>query len=293
MLALCMYVDKLVSNKGKEYQIKNLLVKKRNLFYLVEHDGEHYVAKCAGEQERVWMENEMGVTNEINILKIFNGDGGHPNITNIIDYGRYGDNEESVFFIMPYMGPELEKWASIDQTGHDPLKLLALYKIAQGIEFFHDKGYVHGDIKPSNMLLKSQVDFLGMKPEDCDSVLIDFELCHKPGYFKTREGRVTGTEFYMSPERLKGEADLGSDIYGFGVSILYLLIGEKFDDEADKNPFRIHEVKISDFGKKVPKKLEKLLKECLAPKAGKRPVIYKVKKKLKEILESKYGLPAD
>ncbi len=302
-----MYMDKLIGNKGKEYQIKKLLADctGRNLFYSVEHDGEHYVAKCTGRQEKIWMGSKIGVSNEISALKSLNEDGGHPNITKIIDHGRYENNEESAFFIMPYMGPRLKKWISIEQTEHDPLKLLALYKIAQGIEFFHGEGYFHADVKPSNMVLKKQLDILDIKPEDCDSVLIDFELCHKPENFQKKRGRIAGTKHYISPERFKEEVDLESDIYGFGVSIAHMLIGKKFDNFLDENfdegpdvllyehALKIQKVKFSDFGKKVPQELEELLENCLVLEPCYRPRIDEVKGSLKMILENKYDLSPD
>ncbi len=85
----------------------------------------------------------------------------------------------------------------------------------------------------------------------------------------------------------------------------HMLIGEKFDNFLDENSdecpdvlryehvLKIQKIKFSDFGKKVPKKLEKLLKDCLVLEPGDRPRIDEVKKKLKKILKGKYGLSPD
>jgi serine/threonine protein kinase len=80
--------------------------------------------------------------------------------------------------------------------------------IAEGIQYIHNQGLVHGNLRPSNILLNDQHQPL----------LTDYGLAQRAG---------AATDVYMSPEQIQGGAvDRRTDIYSMGVILYEVLVGE-------------------------------------------------------------------
>ncbi len=142
----------------------------------------------------------------------------HPGIVSVYETGWQG---ETPYFVMPLIeGETLSE--HVRRRGPLPgVEAASLVRaLAAALEHAHDKGIIHRDVKPQNVLLRAA---------DQQPLLLDFGLAHDVAQSTlTRPGEVLGTPLYMSPEQLSGEshsADARTDIYGLGLVLYELLTG--------------------------------------------------------------------
>ena len=136
----------------------------------------------------------------------------HPNIVTIYDFG---DHDGSPFIVMEYVeGTTLAEYIkqNIPLTIARKLELLA--ELAAGLEYAHNKGVVHRDVKPANVMV------------DREGILriLDFGIARVTDSGLTQTGMIMGTPNYMSPEQVEGKpSDRRSDIFAAGLVMYELL----------------------------------------------------------------------
>jgi hypothetical protein len=126
---------------------------------------------------------------------------------------------------LPFLVMELITGESLEKKLHREgrLSLREIVSIgmqtAAGLAAAHDKGLIHRDIKPGNILLEQS----GQRVK-----LTDFGLARAAEDVRlTRSGLVAGTPLYMSPEQASGEElDARSDLFSLGVVLYELAAGE-------------------------------------------------------------------
>ncbi len=140
----------------------------------------------------------------------------HPGIVTIHDISV--DNHQ------PYIAMEYLKGGSLKQRFKDRIAveeaLDILYQIASALEYAHDKGIVHRDVKPENIMFRDKAG--------TEAVLTDFGIAKSgsPQSEFTSAGMVVGTPRYMSPEQAEGRAaSARSDIYALGIVLYEMLTG--------------------------------------------------------------------
>lgn len=164
----------------------------------------------------------------------------HPNIVQVFDFDSIDDQP---YLVMEYIpGPSLSKYLAVlhSKGGRLGLPLIdqLLSRIASALQYAHDSGVIHRDVKPGNILLTSRTIQImpgETLPVDLEPVLTDFGLVRFLNSSRqTMSGLITGTPAYMSPEQAMGEAADGrTDIYSLGIVLYEMLSGKvPFDGES-------------------------------------------------------------
>src|SRR5215207_3800687 len=163
----------------------------------------------------------------------------HPSIVQIFDYDTA---EGHPYIVMEYlMGPSLAVYLrELHSHNHrlQPVQIARLLiTIATALDYAHEHGVVHRDIKPGNIILHNKTnDILIDQPitERTDPVITDFGLVRiAQAATQTASGAVSGTPAYMSPEQAQGlKVDHRTDIYSLGV-VLYEMVAGRIPFEGD------------------------------------------------------------
>ncbi|MGA1283492.1 MAG: protein kinase domain-containing protein, partial [Prochlorothrix sp.] len=91
-----------------------------------------------------------------------------------------------------------------------------LLSVLPVLQFVHDHEVIHRDVKPANLIQR----------EDGELVLVDFGAAkYATATALGKTGTVIGSAEYAAPEQVQGQARFASDIYGLGVTCLFLLTG--------------------------------------------------------------------
>ena len=156
----------------------------------------------------------------------------HPNIVRVFDSGRRGP---WLFLVMEYVdGVDLRRWMDLGDFDADAA-LRLLPALCEALRHAHERGVVHRDVKPENIL----IDQSGAVK------LADFGLAKLAGeadWGVTRTNQALGTLHYMAPEQLEGASsvDHRADIFSLGVVVYEMLTGQlphgRFELPSQKQP---------------------------------------------------------
>ncbi|HEX4147560.1 MAG TPA: serine/threonine-protein kinase, partial [Pirellulales bacterium] len=150
-----------------------------------------------------------------------------PHIVPVIDVGRH---DEQAFAVIRYLQGGSLQGRAVDAHGRR-LRLAAqslgdwLPQIAKALDLVHDRGYLHRDVKPSNILF-DQHDQVYLSDFGLIKVLDEAQASRSRRL--TGEGFIVGTLDYMAPELLSGAAcDGRADQYALAITVYELLSGDR------------------------------------------------------------------
>jgi serine/threonine-protein kinase len=183
----------------------------------------------------------------------------HPNVVRILEVGK--ESQLTYFSMDYYPGSVAFLIEKNIRIAEEKLIEIATH-VTAGLAFAHKKGIVHRDIKPDNILLKS----------DGTAVISDFGIAKAVSGYVTATGvnMTIGTPQYISPEQAQGRnLDGRSDIYSLGVTLYKAATGETPFRSTDWFELARMHVEESPKGprKKRPdlsERFERIVLRCLA-----------------------------
>ncbi len=182
----------------------------------------------------------------------------HPNIVPIHTVEEHGD---LVFFVMGFVDGETLR-ERVERSGplSPRLAMKLMQDVAYALGYAHQRGVVHRDIKPDNIMLEQGTE---------RAVVTDFGIALGRRESHRGEGEVIGTARYMSPEQACGEAvDDRSDLYSLGATFYYAVTGRPAIDGDSAPVILARQVtepapSLAGEGSRVPQKFARIIDQCL------------------------------
>ncbi len=188
----------------------------------------------------------------------------HPNVCRVYDIG---EADGVPFLSMEYLdGDDVATLlVGIGKLPYDKA-LDASRKICAGLAAAHDKGVIHRDLKPQNIMMTRRGEIL----------ITDFGLAAVADTLRGAEAR-NGTPAYMSPEQLRGaEVTAKSDIYALGLVMYELFTGRKpFEAKSIPELISLQEsqspASMKTYASEIDPAVEGIIRKCLHPDPAMRP----------------------
>lgn len=144
----------------------------------------------------------------------------HPNVLAVREWGMLEGRPWFTMELVP--GADLRQlvpaWADLDPADRSMRVLSVLVQTARALAHLHDRGLVHRDLSPANLMVR----------EDGVLKLMDFGLVTDRDADRTTVGELMGTVAHLSPEQIRGDrVDGRADLYALGTVLYFMLTGRK------------------------------------------------------------------
>ena len=185
-----------------------------------------------------------------NELESYQKLGAHPNLLEVVGFGTPRDGDPWIAF--EWCGEDLKSFAARSRPSWTTLQLIAR-ELLSGLSVLHQKGYVHRDVKPGNVLVDNDkiklADFGTMRFREVTSYGLTMAQL--------------GTQPYCPPESGTDNPTPAYDVYSFAVTMVCCLVGDFELVGEDPSDVLLRA--------EMPETVRGLLLRCLDPDPAKRP----------------------
>jgi len=158
----------------------------------------------------------------------------HPNIVQAYDVGKAGEYH---YFVMEYVdGSTVHDQIVKHKRFSEEEALDIVIQVAEALEHAHNKGLIHRDVKPKNIMLTKEgvakLADMGLARAVSDKEAAEAEA-----------GKAFGTPYYISPEQIRGARHItpAADIYSLGATLYHMVTGAvPFEGKSPKDVMRKH-----------------------------------------------------
>ncbi len=200
--------------------------------------------------------------------------------SNLISIYETGIAEGTAFIVMRYInGDNLKSYIKKDTKTRLSVTPKVIKSLSSALSYIHDKGIIHLDIKPANIILENGENNI---------YLADFGIAKlNSDKITIRTGSVMGTPHYISPEQIKETGiDHRSDIYALGATLYELVTGEPvFSADSAVDILYKHlnsePENIGEISPDASKNLRYIISKCLEKNPDKR---FQNAKEIRDIL---------
>ncbi|MCH2146213.1 MAG: serine/threonine protein kinase [Phycisphaerales bacterium] len=140
------------------------------------------------------------------------------NIVQAYDVGQSGDYH---YFVMEYVDGETVYDQIVSRGKLSEAEALPIIQqVAKALMHAHERGFIHRDIKPKNIMIAKNGD-VKLADLGLARALDDREAA------EAEAGRAYGTPYYISPEQIRGRKDItpAADLYGLGATLYHMVTG--------------------------------------------------------------------
>ncbi len=197
----------------------------------------------------------------------------HPHILPLIEFG---DEQGILYLVMPFIegGTLTGDLRRMLPDFHDVATIFL--QLLDAVEYAHEQGLIHRDIKSSNVLLEAHRD------DPPYIYLADFGLVRYSEKIDSEQvgkriplDQIPGTPHYMAPEQTRGIITTATDIYALGVLLYQMLVGElPYDDPDEVKVVKMHLYRPvpspCDRDASIPSDLGEVVRKAMAKRAEDR-----------------------
>jgi serine/threonine protein kinase len=190
----------------------------------------------------------------------------HPGIVAVFDVGEEPEHHDPYIVLEYVPGEALNRVLKREKKLFLATALQFAVEIAEALDYAHNQGVTHRDIKPGNILITPDGH-----PKIADFGIAKLNLAHF-----TLPGKVLGTPAYMAPEQLAGEgADGRSDLFSLGVILYTMVVGHSpfQGDSATTVCFKVanrEPVPVSALDLNLPRELDAVIARAMQKDPAKR-----------------------
>lgn len=228
--------------------------------------GRHLAMKLLKKEVPEFKANKAKMKFEATVLKSLE----HPLI---VKFDKFTSNRDHTYIIMEYFRASNLKMQIKNETNKVHMRARQLFEgVCSALSHVHQKGYVHRDIKPDNVLLNRAGEV-----RLCDFSLAIKEAKGIGAMFAGRPKEIEGTRTYIAPETIrKQRATSRTDLYSLGVMFFEILTGKPpfpatSPEELLQKHLRAEPSNASFFNPNVAPEMDRLIARLLKKKPADRP----------------------